>query len=162
MLCEAIGSWQNYAFGSAWSEVMSWIEQHAAGCEEGFALTLSGCRIGVSGVETRTVDCALYESHRVMADIHVILDGEEWMYIAPCKGLKGISPYDEARDIMFHVLPPSETARLTLHPGIFALVFPWDAHMPLVAVEGRISRVRKLVAKIPLDLFTLGQGIKRI
>lgn len=158
MLCEAIGCWRNYDFGPAWSGVMSWIEQHAAGSAEGFETTLSGCRIGVSGVKTKTLDCALFESHRVMADVHVILDGEEWMYIAPSTGLAGIDPYDEARDIIFHVTPPSETARLTLRPGVFALVFPWDAHMPLVAVEGRVSHVRKLVAKIPMDMLTLGQG----
>lgn len=154
MLCEPLNGWRRYSFGPVWTEVMTWIEQQNAGTLPQ-TVNVAGCRIAVEDTQTRRLDCALYETHRRMIDVQVLLHGQEWMYVASADNLPLLDPFDETRDLGFHVTPACELGRLTLHPGMFALLFPWDAHMPLVAINDIPAPVRKLVAKIPLDALKL-------
>jgi len=153
MLCEPLGNWKKYDFGPTWEAVMSWLEQNAASLSA--PTTVAGCEIRLSEGKTKRLDCCLYETHRKMVDVQIVTRGEEWVYVASSEGLAYIDPFDEEKDCGHHVIPDREIARVTLHPGVFAAVFPWDAHMPMVAVDDIPTKTVKIVAKIPLEKLRL-------
>jgi YhcH/YjgK/YiaL family protein len=94
----------------------------------------------------RTPEAARMEAHRRYIDIQMPLAGEEqigWRALRDCRTVS--TPYDSAKDIVFFS-DPADTL-LRLRPGLFAVFFPEDGHMPLIG-QGRI---RKAVAKILLE-----------
>jgi biofilm protein TabA len=95
---------------------------------------------------TKPADTSRFESHRKYIDIQVLLAGEEILGSAPTAGLELVTPYDEARDIMFH-RAEKVTTWTHLEPGIFCLLFPDDAHLPGCQVDQPMG-VHKVVFKI--------------
>lgn len=154
MLCDTLSHWKKYDFGPAWREAMTWLETHGHSARPG-PHTVGDCKINVSETTTKRLDSSLFESHRRMVDVQIVFEGAEWLYTASTDDLAYIDPFDEDKDVGFHVVPPCETARATLTPGTFALLFPWDAHMPLAAINNEPAPVRKAVVKIPLELMNL-------
>lgn len=85
------------------------------------------------------------EAHRQYLDIHVLLDGKErigWKAIEACG--EPSSPYNETDDYLL-VDEPAD-AYVDLRPGDFAIVYPEDAHAPIISDVP----IRKLVVKIKL------------
>lgn len=93
----------------------------------------------------------LYECHRHYCDVQMVLQGQEWLFNTETLDLTPSSPFDEQADIGFFTSAPEEAARVTLRPGLFALLFPWDAHLPAIAPNDVPAELRKCVAKIPLS-----------
>lgn len=156
MICDTLSHWNKYDFGPAWQAVMAWLE--AADPNTAPAIyTVDGCSINISDVSTKTLDSCLYESHKRMIDVQLMLSGMEFLYTASAENLAYIDPFDEEKDMGYHVVPSCETACVTLAPKTFAVLFPWDAHMSLVAVNSKPAMVRKAVAKIPVELFLLNR-----
>jgi biofilm protein TabA len=86
-----------------------------------------------------------FEAHRSCIDIQFIVSGEETIRVADVKSLTETTPYDPERDIAFYSLAPGSAARL--RPGDFALLFPHDAHLPLLPTESP-GPIRKIVVKV--------------
>lgn len=84
------------------------------------------------------------EQHRQYIDIHLPLDRTERIGITPEDELpqQPLAPYDAAKDIAFFA-PPARTY-FDVHPGWFCIVFPEDAHAPIIG-EGTLH---KAVGKI--------------
>jgi biofilm protein TabA len=97
---------------------------------------------------TKPVDPNKLESHRKYVDIQVVLAGEELLGYAPTAGLDVVTPYDEAKDIMFYRVPAAMT-QVKLEPGLFCLLYPHDAHLPCCQIT-RPAPVHKVVFKIKL------------
>ena len=96
--------------------------------------------------EPRTAETQVLEAHRAYIDIHVLLQGRErigWKAIEAC-GTPS-SPYNEADDYLL-VDEPAD-AYVDLRPGDFAIVYPEDAHAPIIGSEP----IRKLVVKVLID-----------
>ena len=89
-----------------------------------------------------------YEAHRRYADLQCLVEGSETIYWAPVEGLTPDGDYSPAKDIVFFNDAPGSA--LILHPGLFTLFFPVDAHKPACCVH-QPERVRKVVVKIGLD-----------
>lgn len=86
-----------------------------------------------------------FESHRKFFDIHVPLSSKELLLTAPVEQLVPDGAFDEAADCQkFHARPSTV---LTLTPGMFAVCFPGDGHMPLVCEEGH-GQIEKMIFKI--------------
>ena len=149
MLCESLNNWKRYDFGPTWNEIMGWITDHAATLTQ--SITVAGCDVRLSEGQTKRLDCCLYESHKKMVDIQMVLAGKEWIYVTSSAGLPYLDPFNNEEDLGFHIIPDHEIARISLQPGVFAMLFPWDAHMPLVAVDNEPAPIKKLVVKIPLE-----------
>jgi biofilm protein TabA len=97
---------------------------------------------------TKPVDPNKLESHARYVDIQVVLVGEELLGYAPTAGLEVVTPYDEAKDIMFYRVPATMT-QVKLEPGLFCLLYPQDAHLPCCQIT-RPALVHKVVFKIRL------------
>jgi biofilm protein TabA len=97
---------------------------------------------------TRPVDPNKLESHARYVDIQVVLEGEELLGYSPTTGLEVVTPYDEAKDIMFYRVPATMT-QVKLEPGLFCLLYPQDAHLPACQIA-RPAPLHKVVFKIKL------------
>lgn len=161
MLLDSLEHGTLYPLGPVWAAVFQEaraLAAQGAALAEGIYPLAGGPEHGggtasVSRYDTKPA--GRYESHRVMADIQIVLEGEEEFHVVPVEpeqpGLPALTPdapYDADRDIVFYRGTPQAAARVRLRPGLFVLVLPRDAHMPGLA-PGRPDRVKKLVVKIP-------------
>lgn len=105
--------------------------------------------VNVFDGQLRPLDQALFEAHRIYADIQVVLAGHDSCGWAPLSPLIPQGEYDPAKDVAFFQLPSSPPDFFTLQPGLFAVFFPDDAHLPQIGGPGT---VRKAVAKVRADL----------
>ena len=86
------------------------------------------------------------EVHRRYIDVHFPLSCAEefgWRHLSTLG--KSDAPFDEENDFALYTAPAHKW--FALCPGEFCIVFPEDAHAPIV---GR-GAIRKLVAKLALD-----------
>jgi len=93
----------------------------------------------VQEAETRSRGEAKWESHRKYADIQFLLAGGESIGAQKTSALPGAEPFNAEKDIGFY----AENGKgffVDLAPGEFAVFFPDDAHMPLVAPAAPAQR----------------------
>ena len=85
------------------------------------------------------------ELHREYIDVHILLEGKERIGWKDIDGLMScVQTYDSETDsALYQDLP---TTYVDLVPGQFVIVYPEDAHAPLIGN----GRIRKLVAKVKL------------
>lgn len=104
--------------------------------------------INMAEPELKKAEDQKLEVHRAYIDVHFPLTGAETCGVTHISDLTTESdePFNEAEDYAVY----SEKARtyFTVHPGDFYIVFPEDAHAPIIG-EGKI---KKAIAKVRVDL----------
>lgn len=105
--------------------------------------------INVASYETNLLAKSRYEGHFVYADVQYMIDGVEWIDIAPGEALKIVE--DGRPDDYCFYEDPTDFTRVVLTPGTFALIWPEEAHRPSLAVNDQPSRVHKAVGKVRLS-----------
>lgn len=96
-----------------------------------------------SNPECLSKENQVLEYHKKYLDIHILLEGEEtigWKSLDDCQNEK--KAFDTTDD--YGLYSDTPTCYATLKVGQFAIVYPEDAHAPIIG-EGKI---RKLVVKI--------------
>lgn len=79
------------------------------------------------------------EAHRLYLDVHLPLSGPERIGWSPIAALgPALAPYDPEADCALFA-PPAQTY-FDLLPGQFCIVFPEDAHAPIIG-QGQLSKV---------------------
>lgn len=142
MIVDHISNWRRYGFGPAWEETMRWLENYAPGGSGSLADLTDGTHpltdgfVSVATLTSRPLSGSLYECHKRFCDVQMVVEGQEWLFNAATTGLSLDGPFDDQRDVGFFQPAPAEVSRVTLSPGTFALLFPWDAHLPAIAVDG--------------------------
>lgn len=85
----------------------------------------------------------ILEAHEVYLDVHIPLDAAEIIGWKPTGSCVEVSKaYDEKKDVILYTDKPENY--VTIQPGQILIVYPEDAHAPLIG-EGKL---RKLVAKV--------------
>lgn len=82
------------------------------------------------------------EAHRRYVDVQIALDGAFdilWRPLGTC--VREHTPYSDDRDILFMADEPTD--RITMRPGVAAVLYPEDAHAPQPPREW----VKKIVFK---------------
>ena len=97
--------------------------------------------------ETIPQEESFFEAHRRYLDIHIMLQGEERVDIAPPEALTLAEAREENDFYAYRGEPWHSTV---LRPGEFLVVFPEDAHRIKVQVDGP-KTVTKAVFKVCLD-----------
>ena len=93
----------------------------------------------------RSKESAQIEAHSQYIDIQLVLSGTDemgWRSRPTC--MEAVAPYDPEADIQFFTDPP--TTWFVTQPGQFAIFFPEDAHLPLIAKD----IIHKVVMKIAI------------
>ncbi|MBC8379122.1 MAG: YhcH/YjgK/YiaL family protein, partial [Planctomycetes bacterium] len=100
----------------------------------------------VDEYETKPLEDGRLEIHRKYMDIQYIVSGCECIGTAPLAGLTEQTPYDGEKDLAFYDAAP-DMSKLVLKPGMFAIFWPNEPHMPGRTVE-KCESVKKLMIKI--------------
>lgn len=86
---------------------------------------------------------ARLEAHEEYIDIQVPLSITETIGYTPTACCKEIdTPYDKTDDILFYKDKPE--SYMNVHPGMFIIFFPQDAHAPCIADED----INKIIFKV--------------
>ena len=108
------------------------------------------CRVNFSGEFCDAADQnadgtpKVFEAHKDYIDIHYCIVGSEGMGYADVKRLTPITEYNKDDD---YYLLSGDCQKLILREGDFCVVFPEDAHIPMMKGVGD-SKLLKAVAKI--------------
>ena len=101
--------------------------------------------INVSDATLKNRDEQILEVHRQYIDVHFPLSDVETIGWRPIETLgESMAPFDEANDFATYAEPAS--AYFEVRPGEFCLVYPEDAHAPIIGS----GKLRKLIAKVRL------------
>ncbi len=106
----------------------------------------NNAKVIVQRYTTKDYEESKYESHSIMTDIQIVLEGEEYIYT---RQIDDLTIASSGEDIVFYNEKPEDKVQLHLKDGLFALFYPEDAHAPGVKVEEN-SPVLKVVIKVPL------------
>ena len=129
------------------------LNNHEAGK---FDITLDGVNmiLQVLDIETKERAELLPEIHRKFIDVQFLCSGgpENAAYYND-DGTNEIHEnlLNSQRDICFY--ENNNNVREGLIPleiGTFAVYFPWDVHVPAIAVDNVPAKIRKIVIKVPL------------
>ena len=87
----------------------------------------------------RKPDAGKLEAHRKYIDIQVVLGGVDTMGWRPTPTCQEVTmPYSAEKDAMLFADAP--TAWIAVGPGEYAIFFPEDAHLPMIA-DGELHKV---------------------
>lgn len=100
----------------------------------------------VQRYKTKKSSEAKFEAHRKYIDIQAVLKGKEIIGYTHINNLKENTPYKE--DIQFFETP-DDFNEIKLTEGMFAVLFPEDAHMPTCDYNEQTD-VLKIVVKIKI------------
>ena len=108
---------------------------------------IDGDRLFLLIQEYRTKEQAdsLWEAHHEYIDVHCVLSGGERIgHAADGAAFETVSPYDSAKDAELFA---GNGDLAICAAGTFAVFFPYEPHMPGVAVDAP-SDTRKMVVKV--------------
>ena len=110
-------------------------------------IELKGDDLFINNVEVNALakNEQVLEVHKKHLDIHILLAGQEtigWLPTGEAKEEK--QPFNEEADCALYTDAPS--AFITMRPHDFVIVYPEDAHAPIIG-DGKI---RKLIVKVKL------------
>lgn len=111
--------------------------------EEFGKIHLDGDRVFIIHSQVNAVEKQVLEYHKKYIDIHFLICGEEtigWKNTADCKEIKQV--FNEEDD--FGLFDDEAVKFERLEPNDFAIVFPEDAHAPIIGS----GKIHKLIAKI--------------
>jgi YhcH/YjgK/YiaL family protein len=99
--------------------------------------------------ETKPRAETFFESHRKYIDVQTVVMGEEVMELIDVSRIKVRESYNPDRDLIIYG-DSGEASLLRMFPGLSAIFFPSDVHMPTVRLGSAPVLVRKSVVKIPV------------
>ena len=106
------------------------------------------CYAIVSAYTTASRDAKEYESHRKYIDVQMLIEGREYIEVAPIGSLEVTQDYSAEKDVLFYA-NSRRGDDLLLEPGKPVILMPEDGHMPGVACSAPMA-VKKVVVKIPV------------
>ena len=124
------------------------LQQANSDLENGTYLLNSRVKVIVSEYETKRVNEYGYEAHRKFIDIQCVLIGQEKVCCLPIDRLRETMPYAEEKDAAFYEAN-SQTQKMLIGNGYFAIFFPQDGHMPQLCIYAP-QRVKKVVVKVEI------------
>ena len=155
MIVDQLSHWKNYFVNPVWETIFAELTALNEKTPETEKM-IRGDDIILKVFSYVTInsqdDQAELESHRRYLDIHTSITHAERMDWYPVSSLKIIKPYNEEEDAVYYARPETVGASLVMHPGLFALFGPHDAHMPRLHPAGKPIVVKKAVMKIRLSL----------
>lgn len=101
----------------------------------------------VQSRETRPASEESFETHGKYVDIHITLEGEEWMGYAPASDLEPLTDYSPETDCRTY---SGEGVFFRGGPDRFVVFFPWDGHKGCISGPSG-GRVRKIVVKASIE-----------
>ena len=96
-------------------------------------------------VDLIPADQGKWEAHEKYIDIQYIKTGAEGIGVAQTDTLTITVPYDAEKDICFGT---GVGSICHVHAGEYLILWPHDAHMPMLQVEEQVLSAAKIVVKV--------------
>lgn len=135
--------------GVALDTAFDYLEKLDADVETGTYMLDNGVRAIVSESMTAPVNEKGFEAHRRYIDVQLALRGRELIRCKPLEFVKETIAYNEEKDAARYSDEPGLDA--VIGDGYFVVVWPDDAHEPLLAADGKPELVKKVVLKVPVE-----------
>lgn len=149
MIIDNIENYKKYHFSEIWNTAFNYLSTLTPYTKDGkYEIKGEDAFAIISSYDTKPHH--RYETHKEYLDIQYILEGEEFLKYTPSEKLEVDTAFDESKDLAFFK-GTEEGTPLHLKPGIFAALFPHEAHMPGVQI-GAPTAVKKVVIKIRASL----------
>ena len=138
-----------YAVNPDFRAVFEFLKTMSENSTEG--MTADNYRVNFSGKFVDTADKnpdgteKSFEAHKDYIDIHYCISGSEGIGYADVQTLTPTTEYDKEND---YFLLSGKYQKVILRRGDFCVVFPEDAHIPMMM--GDAGKVLKAVAKVKL------------
>lgn len=88
-----------------------------------------------------------FETHRLYADVQMVVEGEELMYASTDASLASTGEgYKE--DIEFYAGEPKTVSKVYMAPDVVCVLYPEDYHKPSIRRDENPSPVKKIVVKV--------------
>lgn len=130
-------------------QLFDYVKSHDLSQVPAERITLDGERlfINVADPTLKAPEDQVLEVHRRYIDVHFPLTGEEIIGWSPMSVLttESVNPFNEEDD--YAIYTEQAQSYHTIHPGEFAIVWPEDAHAPIIGK----GTLRKLIAKVLID-----------
>ncbi|HHT23112.1 MAG TPA: DUF386 domain-containing protein [Bacteroidales bacterium] len=130
---------------SKFKELFDFVKNNDLLNRETGRITLDGDELFINNVNPQMLKAEnqVLEVHQEYIDVHIPLDKAEIIGVRPLKDCTKLkSAFNKEEDYALHEDTPSNF--ITVNPGEFLIVYPEDAHAPIIG-EGKI---RKLIAKV--------------
>jgi YhcH/YjgK/YiaL family protein len=136
-----------------WEKALAWLKGDAwKDIGEGRTeINGTGAYASRSSYKTKLPGEGQYETHRLYADIQMMIRGTEIILICYREDLKVTVPYSPEKDVVFFDGKPRIVHQAVLSGSTALVVFPEDAHKPCQSFRGEQSMVEKLVIKVALN-----------
>jgi YhcH/YjgK/YiaL family protein len=134
-----------------WEKALEWIRvEKWRNLGEG-KTEIDGDRVFVSRMKylSKPIGECRYETHRIYADIQIVLKGVEMADVCDMNDLRETTPYSAEKDIAFFDGNPALVHRVVLAFPLALALFPEDAHKPSIAL-GNPAEIEKVVFKVAL------------
>lgn len=143
-----------------WEKALDWVKtekwkQLGEGKTE-----IDGDRVFVNRMKytSKPIEACRYETHRLYADIQIVVKGAELVDICNKNALRAAEPYSEEKDIAFWDETPGTSGetfqgifhRVVLSYPLALVLFPEDAHKPSIALKTPMD-IEKVVFKVALS-----------
>lgn len=100
--------------------------------------------------ETKARPDGFFEAHKKYIDVQVVLEGTEVMEMGDATRMRIRDAYNPDRDLVVYEDSP-DACVLKMAPGLGAIFFPVDVHMPSLRAGAQPVLVRKAVVKVPVS-----------
>lgn len=151
MVIDNIRNAEKYTYlHPAFRAVFEELKKYTAGTKQE-RLTLDGDKVFInySSYVNKNADECRFESHDKYIDIQFVVKGREFIDVCDTDGLAFTENRLAEGDIAFYETP-DKYSTADLGEGDFVILFPGEAHRPLVAPNGVPTETFKAVAKILL------------
>ena len=152
MIVDRLENWRRYFQGESWCKAFEYLIALPPDAPEGIT-EIQGRDIyaRVMSYETVSEGQAALEAHREYIDIQASLVNDERIDWFPLKGLIATDNYDTQKDAIHYHLPGPALAQAVVQPGMFAVLFPEDTHMPKLITD-KPHLMKKVVIKLRVGL----------
>lgn len=151
MIHDKVSNFRLYKFGDAWEQAFEFIQSVSEQTEERRHELANGMYANIESYPTKTLEKAIFESHREFIDIQFTIQGAEKIGFASIHDLEVKKAYNEKSDVIFYNHPKEIFSEVTNHEGYFTVLFPEDAHMPGLQL-GSQQKIKKGVVKVPIKI----------
>lgn len=97
--------------------------------------------------DSKLIENCKLESHKLYADIQIVVEGEEAIDIAPISELELLTEYNPEKDVSFWKTADT-MERIELRNGSYAVFLPRTGHKPGIAIDNKPAKVKKCVGKV--------------
>jgi YhcH/YjgK/YiaL family protein len=162
VILDKIENWENYAgLGVGLARGLEMLASGKLDALENGRHEFDGDALyaSVQAYQPKAAQTGRWEAHRQYADIQYLARGCEAMGYCPAGKLSVIEPYDAGQDIVFLGGGVEAGAVLKVEMKMFAMFFPGEAHMPMLAYADFLQAgespavfgaVKKIVIKVKM------------